>query len=229
MSYYYDNRYDDYYEYNPDFEDDDCFEPDFEDDYVDRFAHRYTPPHVVHREYDDDPDFGYWYNIPFHPNHQVGLRGEIRHKYKKNILKPIIDKDGYYRLSLGNVDNVPVHRVACMAFYGVPDDPRMQVNHIDCNRRNNCFWNLEWVTPSRNIKWGVMRGNIDPMKGIRRAAEVNPKPVRIVETGPVFRSVKECAEYLGTLPTSVSRVLRGERKGQRIHGYHIEYVRKEDM
>lgn len=179
--------------------------------------------------YKYDDDYAMWYDIPGHPNHQVNLRGEIRHKRKKNILKPHIDKDGYYRMSLGSVDNVPIHRVACLAFYGVPEDANMQVNHIDCDRRNNHFLNLEWVTPSENIQWGCIKGNIDPMKATIRAAEVNPRPVRIVETGQVFRSVKDCAEYLGVKPTNISRVLVGERKGQKIHGYHIEYVREEEM
>jgi hypothetical protein len=103
----------------------------------------------------------------------------------------------------------------------------MQVNHIDCDRQNNHFMNLEWVTPSENIKWGVHKGNINPIKGSIRAAEINPKPVRIVETGETFDSVKRCAEYFDVKPTNVSRVLVGERKGQRFHGYHLEFVNKE--
>lgn len=177
--------------------------------------------------YDEDDDYARWYDIPGHPNHRVSLSGEVRHKRKKNILKPHIDKDGYYRMSLGSVDNVPIHRVACRAFLGEPPQENMQANHIDCNRQNNGFLNLEWVTPSENILWGVHKGNIDPMKGLRRAAEVNPKPVRIVETGEMFNSVKEYAEHLNTLPTSISRVLVGKRKGQRIHGVHVEFINKE--
>lgn len=178
-------------------------------------------------EYEDfDP---YWYDIPGHPNHEANLRGEVRHKKRKKILKPIIDKDGYCRMSLGNVDNVPVHRAVCQAFYGPPPGPNYQVNHIDCDRQNNHFMNLEWVTPSENLKWACMRGNLDPMIGLKRASEVNPKPVRLVETGQVFCSIKDCAEYLGVRPTNVSRVLVGERKGQKLHGFHIEYVREEDM
>lgn len=176
--------------------------------------------------YDDD---AYWYDIPGHPNHQASLRGDIRHKRKKNILKPHVDKDGYYRMSLGRVNNVPVHRVVCMALYGMPSEENMQVNHIDADRTNNHFMNLEWVTPSENIEWGVRKGNIDPYRGLERAVEVNRKPVRIVETGQVFCSIKDCAEYLGTRPQSIQRVLTGERQGQRVHGFHIEYVREEDM
>ena len=170
-----------------------------------------------------------WYDIPGHPNHQVSLSGEVRHKRKKNILKPHVDKDGYLRLSLGSKDNVPVHRVACMAFYGMPPEPNMQVNHIDANRQNNFFLNLEWVTPRENIKWGVYKGNVDPMKGLRRAAEVNLKPVRCVETGERYSSVKECAENIGVHPTNVSRVLVGARKGQRLHGRHYEFINEESM
>lgn len=168
-----------------------------------------------------------WYDLPGYPNHQGSLRGEIRHKRKKNILRPHIDKDGYQVLSLGSADNVKVHRVLCEAFYGKAPEGRNQVNHIDCNRQNNHFMNLEWVSPSENVKWGVTKGNIKPEKGLKRASEVNPKPVRIVETGQTFNSVKECGEYFGVRPGNISRVLVGERKGQRFHGNHLEFVNKE--
>lgn len=174
-------------------------------------------------------DDAMWYDLPGYPNHQGSLRGEIRNKRRKNILKPHIDKDGYQVLSLGSVDNVKVHRVLCEAFYGPPPEGKNQVNHIDCNRQNNHFMNLEWVSPSENVKWGVTKGNVDPMKGLRRAAEVNPRPVRIVETGETFNSVKECGEHFGVRPTNISRVLTGDRKGQRIHGCHLEYVEKEEL
>ena len=175
-------------------------------------------------EIEKDDDYAQWYDLPGFPNHQGSLTGEIRHKRKKNILKPHIDKDGYCVLSLGNVDNVKVHRILCETFQGPPPFPNAQVNHIDANRQNNHFMNLEWATPSENIKWGVHKGNIDPMKGLRRAAEVNPKPIRVIETGEEFNSVKECAEHFGVKPTNISRVLTGVRKGQRFHGYHLEYV-----
>lgn len=175
----------------------------------------------------DNLDYARWYPLPGHPNHEGSLSGEIRHKRKKNILKPHLDKDGYQVMSLGSVNNVKVHRVLCEAFYGPSPEGKNQVNHIDGNRSNNHFMNLEWVDGSENIKWGVHLGNINPMKGLERAAKVNPKPVRIVETGQIFNSVKECAEYFNVRPTNVSRVLIGNRKGQKFHGYHLEFVKKE--
>lgn len=226
---YYEADYDEYYDYGyfDEYEPEECDDYEYEES---RFCKRCGYP--VRRDEEpvfDDFEENMWADIPGHPNHQVNMDGQIRHKRKKNILKPHVDKDGYYRMSLGSTDNVPVHRVVCRTFYGEPENDKMQVNHIDCNRCNNNVMNLEWVTPSQNIKWGVTRGNVDPYKGLRRAAEINPKPVRIVETGQVFRSVKDCAEYLGVNPNGVSRVLVGSRKGQRLHGYHLEFVREEEM
>lgn len=169
----------------------------------------------------------HWRDLERFKNHQVSDEGRIRNKKNRHVLKPILDKDGYPRLSIGSVDNVPIHRLVCETFNGPPTEERNQVNHIDCNRQNNRADNLEWCTPSENIKWGVDHGYVDPIKASKRAAELNPKPVRIVETGEVFNSVKECAKYFGVKPTNISRVIVGERKGQKIHGCHLEHVEKE--
>lgn len=182
---------------------------------------------MYYYERDVDPDESAWYDIPGHPNHQASLRGHIRHKKTKHVLKPHIDKDGYYRMSLGSVDNVPVHRAVCLAIYGEPPKGKTQVNHMDSNRENNFFLNLEWVTPSENVRHAYKYGNLDPLIGLAKAREANMKPVRNVDTGEVFASVKECADKYGVKQTSISRVLTGSRKGQRIHGYHLEYAEKE--
>lgn len=158
------------------------------------------------------------------PNHQLSSYGRVRNKKTGHILKPFSDRYGYSRVSIGNTDNVYIHRLVCEYFYGEPTEDRPHVNHIDCDRQNNHVLNLEYCSPKENTKWGVYNGNINPQKGLRRAREVNLKPVRIVETGELFNSVKECAKYFGVSPTNISRCLVGERKGQKVHGYHVEYV-----
>lgn len=165
-----------------------------------------------------------WVDTPNFPNHQVSTHGRVRNKKTGHILKPIPDRYGYLRLSIGSVDNVPVHRLVCETFYGPPPEGKTQVNHFDCDRQNNHIFNLGWCSPSENIKWAVYKGNIDMQKLCDRASEVNKKPVKIVELGIIFKSVKDCADFLKINPNRVSRVLAGERKGQRLHGYHLEYV-----
>lgn len=178
--------------------------------------------------YEDFEDNECWVDLEDFPNHQISSHGRIRNKKNGHILKPIKDRYGYPRLSIGNVDNVPIHRLVCETFHGPAPFPNAQVNHIDCNRQNNHILNLEWCTAKENIKWGVDRGNLDPMIGLRRAVEVNKRPVRIVELDETFESLKDCAEFLGVPLTNVCRCLRGTRKGQRLHGYHIEYADEEE-
>lgn len=174
-----------------------------------------------------------WVDAYDFPNYEVSTHGRIRNKRTGKVLRQTLNGDGYSTITL-QVDtkknkNVGVHRVVAKSFYGNPSEPRMQVNHVNSIRDDNHVLNLEWVTPKENVIHAYRHGNLDPMIGLKRAIEVNKRPVRIVETGQVFASLQDCADYLGVTRGNISRVLTGERAGQRIHGYHIEYVREEEM
>lgn len=221
--------YDDYDEYfdgvlDPEY----YFEPD--DDGVVRF--RVTAKEPVNRN--NDPHYTeIWLDNPrwngyVFKNHQVSSHGRVRNRKRLNVLKPQIDKDGYERLSIGSVDNVPVSIIVCERFAGPAPRKGMQVNHIDTNRTNNHCLNLEWTTPAENVSWGVYKGNVDWRKGLDAAVSVNKRPVRIVELDMEFETTKDCAAYLGVPGTNVTRCLRGARKGQKLHGYHLEYIERSD-
>ena len=34
----------------------------------------------------------------------------------------------------------------------------LEVDHKDCNKDNNCLWNLEWVTPQENVHRAIHNG-----------------------------------------------------------------------
>jgi len=66
-----------------------------------------------------------------------------------------IDKKGYLNICvyLGNYKSktIKVHRIVAELFVYNPDPETLtQVNHIDGNKLNNCYKNLEWVTPKQN-------------------------------------------------------------------------------
>lgn len=167
-----------------------------------------------------------WATIKEFPGWKVSTMGRIMNARTGYILKQQVDKDGYLKVSLGNTDNLSVHRLVAKAFCSCPDNDfdNWQVNHIDNNRQNNHCDNLEWVSGWQNFMWAYNQGRINWQKGLEAASKVNGRKVIILETGDIFRTVKDCADFLRATPQSIQRVLSGERKGQHVHGYTIKYL-----
>ncbi len=154
-----------------------------------------------------------WKTIEGFPNYEVSNRGRIRNKRTGLILTQIPDKDGYLRIHLGNDRTVKrVHRLVASAFISNPFN-KPHVNHIDGNKTNNCIDNLEWATSREN--------NVHALNtGLRKIS----RPVRIVETGEIFKSISDCANAIGAKDQNVHAVASGYEHHKTIKGLHIEYV-----
>jgi len=82
--------------------------------------------------------------------YQISSWGRVRSV--NGILKPYENFKGYLKVGLmkdGKCCKKRVNRLVAQAFipnpYNLP-----QVNHIDGNKQNNSFTNLEWVTNEQN-------------------------------------------------------------------------------
>lgn len=155
-----------------------------------------------------------WKDVVGFPNYEVSNQGRVKNKETGLILTPHL-RSGYWGISLPIGNNKKctktIHRLVAEAFLGV--NPGLATNHIDGNKLNNHVNNLEWVTHKENS---------------RLAAELGlykTRPVKIIETNEVFRSVADCAKAIKMDPSDINHVIAGVRPSA--IGLHFEYVSKE--
>ena len=129
------------------------------------------------------------------------------------VLKPSLGQWGYEQVTLrkeGKKKTVRINRIIAQTFIPNPDN-LPQVNHIDGNKLNNCVENLEWCTPSQNMKHCFNN----------KMSDWNTK-IRIVETGEIYNSIAECVRSIGGHRQLIDKCLKGERKTHK--GYHFEII-----
>ena len=87
------------------------------------------------------------------------------------IIKPYLNKrTGYLNICLkpngrsGKVKCVKIHRLVAKAFIDNPNN-YSQVNHIDCNKENNIYTNLEWCAGKENVQHAFKHNLVTIYKG----------------------------------------------------------------
>ena len=172
-----------------------------------------------------------WKDIENFKGYQVSNLGNIRsfmdHKRsiidKPHVMSKILNcKTGYEFVHLCSGDsykNKYVHRLVAEAFCERALD-KNEVNHIDGNKLNNRCGNLEWCSRSENIKHAYRTG----LKSSDAMAKAHRIPVRIVETGEIFESIKDCSKNVGSSRSKISQCLSDKHPRSSYNGYHFEYV-----
>ena len=120
-----------------------------------------------------DLDGEIWRNIKgFEGHYQISNYGRVKSfkNSKIKILKPFIDKDGYFQVMLCNEfvkKKFKVHRLVAEPFIPNPEN-KETVNHIDGCKMNNFVENLEWNSQRENNCHALKVGLRKPHKGIGR-------------------------------------------------------------
>lgn len=167
-----------------------------------------------------------WCKINENPLYEVSKNGEVRRN--NHIKTPILGKRGYYSVDLysnGKRIKRRISRLVATAFIPNPDN-LPDVNHKDGNKLNNNVSNLEWVTKSENMKHEFKNGLAKPSYGMTGKKNPNAgrkgKPFKIIETGEIYSTLRECEIKTGCNNRHINDCLKGRQKSHK--GYHFEYI-----
>lgn len=132
--------------------------------------------------------------------------------FKRNKwMKPRVDKDGYYQIGLYNNEGEQkwfyLHRAEYEAVSGKPIPEGMQVNHIDENKTNNHFDNLNLMTPKENNNWGTHNERVS--KARRKRVQAFNKQGNLMYD---FPSAQEAQRQMGFDNGHISECCKGKRK-----------------
>lgn len=164
-----------------------------------------------------------WRTIKSYPNYEVSSDGRVRNRKTGRVLKPGINTNGYPVVVLSNEEKKhqtkTVHRLVASTFYDCLDADSKVIDHIDGNKQNNHISNLEFCTSGENNRRAYATGLRKPSKPYNHPRS---QPVKIVETGEIFRSTCECARAIGANRRHISDCLHGRLNTH--HGYHYVYA-----
>ena len=99
-----------------------------------------------------------WRVVEEFPDYLIDEYGnifKIHGKRKYKMMKSKVDKDGYLYIGLRNNNGRyfrRIHQLVAKAYIKNPNN-ELIVNHIDGNKQNNHFTNLEWCDVAYNTKY----------------------------------------------------------------------------
>lgn len=144
---------------------------------------------------------------------RVIQRGGRKHSIKGQTLTHNICKNGYHRVGL-NIDSKrqykSVHRLVAKLFVNNPDN-KPEVNHIDGDKSNNHYANLEWVTRSENMKHGYEMGLITHLSGNSKAQRKGVIKTDNSGNETFYPSLAEASRKDGISIPYLSQIINGVR------------------
>jgi hypothetical protein len=164
-----------------------------------------------------------WSNIE-NTNYQVSDTGLVRNSKTLQIKKSAAGGTSVYLMASiyikdGKRKNHLVHRLVAKYFVDNPHN-KEQVNHIDGDKLNNSYENLEWVTPKENMKHAFESGlykkfNNQTYKG-KFGAEHN-RSIKIECNGVVYNGYSEASRLTGIKMSTIHRAVKHNKPCKGMH------------
>lgn len=141
-------------------------------------------------------------------------KGLIFSARSKKFIKPRLKKSGYLTIRAYTNDKpkeVLIHRLVALAYLG-ENKEKTVVNHINGIKTDNRIENLEWSTPSENIKHAYKTG-LKSMKGENHnnSKLTNDQAIEIKKMYLKGLRQREIAEVFSIKQATVSNIVTGRR------------------
>jgi len=151
--------------------------------------------------------------IPGYEDYECDIFGNVYSlkRGKRRKLKPQINRYGYLVVGLYNnckYKICKIHRLVMLVFHGASE---LDVNHIDGNKKNNNFLNLEYCTRSENILHAYKMGLACNKGENHPSNKLTKKEVIEIKTSllkPYHGINKDLAKKYGVDRTIISKIKR---------------------
>lgn len=151
------------------------------------------------------------------PNYMVSSQGDVLSLNKDAVITARDNGHGYRFVTLyhcGAHKRFYVHRIVAMIYLKNPEN-KPQVNHINGDKSNNKYWNLEWAASSENHKHAFENG-LSKFDHMNRS-----KKVINIGTGKVYGSEAIACRQLGLERHAIQKSIANNYK---CGGYYWRYV-----
>lgn len=141
----------------------------------------------------------------------VNENGEVINEKTGNVLKPVKNSCGYYKVQKDG-KQVDVQLLVAKAFPEICGEwyKGCQINHLDEDKSNNSAYNLCVVSPSQNCLWGTRSE-----RKTKAGSGIKKEVYQYSTTGEfikVWDSQSTASKELGINQTNISRCIKGVYK-----------------
>ena len=162
-----------------------------------------------------------WVRLSDFPNYAVSCEGQMLSLRKNRIMKSHLTGGGGGYPSVCLFTNAKpticlIHRAVAKYFVANPDN-KPQVNHIDGNKSNNRYTNLEWVTAQENTIHAHRSGLTHPAFGVNHgSAKLTTSQVRRIRKLAAAKELSQTAiaSMFGISQIHVSQIHRRTRRSK---------------
>lgn len=145
----------------------------------------------------------------------IDENGNIYSNYKQDFMKPNVDKDGYLKIKLssGCRENPCYIRIATLVAYHFLGEPPNNlkdptINHIDGNKTNNNYKNLEWIERGTNSAIRNNKGvGEENHEAILTSTEVHEICKLLLNSGLTYEQI---GSKYGVTKSTISNIKNGK-------------------